>query len=110
MKEKDLQKAILDFLNCNGVLAWRNNTGSFAGEYKGKKRFVRFSTPGAADIFALLKKGPFLAIEVKASGKRPTPIQLAWGKMIREQGHLWLWFDNWKEFEAEIGFLLRLGK
>ena len=100
MKERDLQKAILKYLNAVGIYAWRNNTGSFSGEYKGRKRFVRFSTPGAADIFAVLpRSGRFLAIEVKSEGKKPTPAQIAWGRIVNEAGGIWVCIDSWDVFE-----------
>lgn len=57
-------------------MVWRNNTGMFSGEYKGKKRFIRAGVKGSADILGLQKDtGVFLAIEVKRAGGTVTPEQ-----------------------------------
>lgn len=100
MKEAELQKAIIKYLNAIGILAWRNNTGGFVGTYKGKKRFVRFGIPGAGDIFGLTKCGKFLSIEVKVLGKRPTILQEAWAHKIRENFGYAFWVDSWEAFES----------
>ena len=97
-KESSLQKAIIDHLNKIGFLAWRNNTGAFGGEYKGKKWYVKFGIPGSADIFAIVEKGRFLGIEVKRKGRLPSPQQNAWMQMIREAGGIAIWVDNWDSY------------
>lgn len=74
--ERDIQKVILDWLACIGVFAWRQNRGAMGGEYKGKRRFVRFGPPGQSDILGLIPPhGRFLAIEVKRVGEDPTDDQ-----------------------------------
>jgi hypothetical protein len=55
MIEKEIQRAILDYLAARHILAFRQNTGAVASEYKGKKRFMRFGTPGMADVYCLVK-------------------------------------------------------
>lgn len=67
--EKDIQDSILEYLAYKRILAWRNNTGAarFPGANGGKDRFIRFSRPGASDIFAI-RHGQFIAIEVKKPG------------------------------------------
>jgi hypothetical protein len=45
----------LTWLALAGVFCWRQNAGSFAGTYKGKRRIVRFaSEPGISDILGLI--------------------------------------------------------
>jgi hypothetical protein len=53
VKERDLQKLILDWLALHRIFHWRNNTGAMFGEHKGKMWAVRFGKPGAPDIFAM---------------------------------------------------------
>ena len=53
MRERDLQKLILDWLALHRIFHWRNNTGAMKAEHKSKKRFVRFGYPGSPDIFAM---------------------------------------------------------
>lgn len=65
MKETEIQKQILQYLSYRPGVYWRMNTGAFAGEYKGKKRFVRFGVPGFSDIIGV-RDGQMIAIEVKA--------------------------------------------
>lgn len=75
--EHDLQTQILDWLRLMGCVAVRVNSGAFAGEHNGRKRFVRCNdTPGCADILACVG-GVFLAVEVKTVGARTAPARLA---------------------------------
>jgi RecB family endonuclease NucS len=99
MKESDLQRDILEHLRILGMMAWRNSTGAFAGEYRGKKRFVRFGTVGASDIFGIDKNGRFISIEVKAKGKLPTLAQLDWIGRVNSAGGFGYWVDSWELWE-----------
>ncbi len=90
VSEHDTQTAILDWLKQKGIFHWRSNTGSFAGEYKGKKRFVRFGIKGAPDIFAVVKGGRLVGIEVKAPGKKPTADQESFGDNLTVSGALYI--------------------
>jgi len=55
LREKDIQKQILEYLNHqpSSSFFWRQNTGAFRAEHNGKKRLIRFGIPGAADITGL---------------------------------------------------------
>ena len=75
-KESDIQKALLDWLRIHGAVAIRVNSGAFAGEYKGKKRFVKLNdTPGCSDILCCWQ-GRFLAVEVKRELPRTKNVAL----------------------------------
>ena len=74
--EKDIQKQIADWLTLRGIFWYRNNTGAVAGEYKGRKRFIRFGSAGAPDIVCVIK-GCYIGIEVKRPGGKQTPDQAA---------------------------------
>lgn len=66
--EAAIQKQILEYLEIRGIFHFRNNTGAFPSEYKGKKRFIRFGSVGSSDILGIYPGGRFLAIEVKRPG------------------------------------------
>ncbi len=72
MKEQDLVRQILDYLNLKGHFVWRNNTGAFTNS---KNQFFRFGLRGSADILGISKDGKFIAVECKQPGKKPTFFQ-----------------------------------
>ena len=43
-KEADILRDCLTWLKLHGVFCWRQNQGAIAGEYNGKRRFLRFSS------------------------------------------------------------------
>ena len=67
--EADIKREIYQFLLLHGIFCWIQNQGGYAGEYKGKKRFIHFTrgVKGVSDILGCLPDGRFLAIEVKAA-------------------------------------------
>ena len=74
--ESALVRATLDYLAARKIFAWRANSGAATAVYKGKKRFIRFAgVKGLSDIIGILPDGRFLAIELKAPGKKPTAEQ-----------------------------------
>jgi hypothetical protein len=95
--ENEVKGAILKWLLDKKVMAWRNNTGAFAGSYKGRQRFFRYGVLGSGDIFAL-HRGVFISIETKAPGKKPNEDQEAWMERVRHHGGAASWFDNIDEF------------
>ena len=81
MRERDVQKLIIDWLKLHRVFHWRNNTGAMFGQYKGKSWAVRFGVPGAPDIFAMKPTcdpaygAEIYAIEVKGEGGKQSDLQ-----------------------------------
>lgn len=73
-KERDILAGVLKLTSRHPKVrrAWRNNTGMMSV----MKRRIRFGLPGSPDVIGFLRDGRFLAIEVKAPGKRPTPEQM----------------------------------
>lgn len=63
--EKEIQRAILQYLELVGIVAWRNNTGAIVSHYKGHTRLIKFGHKGSCDILGVLPGGRFLGIEVK---------------------------------------------
>jgi hypothetical protein len=87
MKEKDIQKAILDYLQARGVLAFRINTGAMQSEYNGRKRFMRFGTPGMADVLAFSIFGETFWIECKSPTGKQSELQKSFQHQVEDYGH-----------------------
>ncbi|MBY0525548.1 MAG: VRR-NUC domain-containing protein [Gemmataceae bacterium] len=87
-KEADILRDCLTWLKLHGVFCWRQNQGAIAGEYNGKRRFLRFtSMAGVSDILGVLPPtGRLLAIECKRPGRKPTPEQEAFLDIVRHCG------------------------
>lgn len=79
------------------------------GEYKGRKRFVRFGEKGAADIIGILPGGRFLAIEVKRQGEPLRPEQFDWLLRISASGGCAFMVDDLDMGMARIDHVLGEG-
>jgi hypothetical protein len=102
-RESDILRSCLDLLRLRGVFAWRVNSGAVAGEYNGRRRFVRFhGAPGCADIIGILPGGRFLAVECKRPGNKPTPQQTAFLEAVRQQGGLALVVSDVRDLAAAL--------
>ncbi|SRR5260221_6482461 len=78
IKEKDLQRAILDYLTLKKIFHYRNNSGAFVDS---NKHMYRFGAVGSPDIVCVID-GMYVGIEVKGTGGRQS--------------------DNQKEFELRL--------
>ena len=103
-RESEILKAILQYLGARGILAFRANTGAFVGEYKGKRRFVRFGERGMPDIHGVLPGGRALYIEVKGPTGRLSPWQVAQIDRLRRQGALAFVARNVPDVAAMLAF------
>ena len=109
-KESEIQKACIDWLcTLPGVKVWRQNTGAFSGEYKGKKRFVRLGQKGQADITGIGPSGVRIEIEVKRFGIKPSAEQEEWLQMIKDRGGIafYVWSLGGCVYQFRESFLLR---
>lgn len=77
-KEKDIQRAIIDWLTLHGAHVMRTNSVAvLARNRNGSTRMVRANNqPGCSDIHACVG-GVFVAIEIKRPGARTDPLRLA---------------------------------
>ena len=91
MKESEIQRAILDLLTAKRVLAFRMNTGAMSGEHMGKTWFMRFGSPGMADIvtFPRFMHKP-LWIEVKTAKGKQSELQKSFQLLVEEHGHRYI--------------------
>ena len=86
MREVDIQRQILQYLQLRGIFCWRNSTGAMVREFGGHKHFYRFGCVGSPDIIGMMPDGRFLGVEVKAARGACTSDQWAFLEKIRQNG------------------------
>ena len=82
--EAGVQRAILDLLAAERILAFRMNSGVM----RAGRRFVRFGVPGMADVLAF--PGRVLWIECKSERGRQSPEQASFQRQVESHGHSYL--------------------
>ena len=103
--EADVKRAVLDWLNTlPETRCWRRNVGAFRGEYKGKKRFVRFGQTGMVDVEGVCF-GYHVEIEIKRPGRVVTPEQLKWLDDMLGLGAIAFWCDSLDDAAEEMSAL-----
>lgn len=121
MKERDVQKAILDWLAASHILAFRMNVGAVTREYKGKKRTIAFGVPGMADVLAFRKcrtdwftgtdgKGDYRRdviiptwIECKATDGQQSLLQKSFQSQVEAEGHRYILARSLDDVIAALG-------
>jgi hypothetical protein len=91
MPERDLLKAVLDYLAAEHVLAFRMAVGATTVG----NRFFRWGTPGMADVIAFpvwhdcgkAKMGSVLWLETKTAKGKQSPLQRSFQLQVEEYGH-----------------------
>lgn len=81
--EKDIQKAIKDYLMLLGIFCWKQNSG---GIVKPNGQYIPSGMTGVSDILGICKDGRFLAIEVKRDGGKVSSEQSLFQENIRRFG------------------------
>lgn len=92
MTERQVLRACLNALQVHPkvAFAWRQNVGGFVN----KARTIRFAFKGCSDILGCLKGGRWLAVECKATGKKPSDDQLAFLGRVNASGGLGICVDD----------------
>lgn len=111
MKERDIQRAILDYLAAKKVFAIRMNTGAMHAEHNGKRRFLKFGVPGCADILAfpeaIMRDWKHytqpLWIECKAPKGKQSELQKSFQQQVEAEGHKYLIARSLDDVIAVIG-------
>lgn len=83
-------------------LFYKSNTGSFAGEYNGRKRFVKFGTPGLADITGVLPGGRAIYVECKVGRDKQSDKQRAFQASVERAGGLYVLARSIDDLESAI--------
>ena len=94
IKEKYIQKAILDYLEFRGFFHWRNNSGATKTEKGG---FIRFGAVGSPDIF-VIREGVCYGIEVKNEKGKQSEGQVAFEKNFTRAGGVYFVARSLDEF------------
>lgn len=85
MKEDEVLRQCLTYLEMKGIYCWRNNTGAT----KIGNRFIRYGYKGSSDILGILPNGRFLAVECKREkGGILSPAQKIFLENINKNGGL----------------------
>jgi len=107
-KEKDIQKAISDYLTLKNIIHWRVNSGAaFHNDLNKKsgKRYIRFiywlypsSTKikgyNFLDLAGIINGGLYFTIEVKRTGELPSVEQYNTIDLIKFRGAIAFWADS----------------
>lgn len=108
--EGQVKAAIMEYLAVRHILAFRMQTGSIAGEYKGKTRLVSFGVPGMADILAFgTEQGcdgydhvlP-IWIECKAPKGKQSELQKSFQAQVEAEGHRYIIARSIDDVEAAL--------
>lgn len=91
-RESQVMEAVAGILERHPMVAawWRQNTGAV----KLDNRFIKFSFRGCSDFLGFLTDGRILAVECKATGKKPTPDQSAFLESVEKAGGFACWTDD----------------
>ena len=81
MKESEIQKTIIAWLEWNKFFHYRQNTGAF----KRDDHFYRFGDVGAPDIVCVID-GIYLGIEVKTAKGKQSPAQKDFQRRLEKAG------------------------
>jgi hypothetical protein len=101
LRERDIQKTILDYLELHHILHYRQNTGAV----KRNGRMIRYGIPGLPDIVCVIG-GRYVGIEVKAPGESPSLEQMQFGDSLEAAGGVYIVADCIEQFQHDIGKFL----
>lgn len=97
--EQSLQRLVLDWLAAKRIFAIRLNSGAA----KMGNRFVRFATPGCADILACPASLPATWLELKSPVGRQSQDQKSFQRKVEEAGHRYALVRCLEDVEAVLG-------
>jgi hypothetical protein len=93
-------------LHCPTGVFYRTNTGAFAGEYNGRKRFVKFGVPGLADITGVLPGGRALYVECKSAKGKQSPAQAAFQQAVEAADALYVLIYSLHDFAKDLSWIV----
>ncbi len=104
--EKDIQRAILDFLEYKGIYHWRQNTTPIPLAGGGFRRFV--GKKGLPDVWIIMPPhGTLVACEIKRPGKNLSEDQEIFHKELVDLGGISLCVHSVEELEADLESIYR---
>lgn len=85
-REAEIQSACLSYLAMlPDAMFWRSNTGAFKGEYKGRRRFIRYGVAGQPDIQGIYR-GRYIGLEVKTPKGKQNDNQIEFEGRVKSAG------------------------
>lgn len=105
LKEKDVQKAILTYLQAKKVFHYRNNSGGTVINYKDKSYFMKFGATGSPDIICVIN-GQYVGIEVKGTDGKQSDSQKDFQERLEKAGGIYALVHS---LDEAIFFLNNLG-
>ena len=107
-KEKDIERAILEWLEWNGIFAWKvENSGTYDPKTKGYRVF-HGRVKGIPDILAIFKCRP-LAIEVKSATGKLSAHQEEFLRRFNEEGGIAFMARSVDDVATRLNMDVRLG-
>lgn len=75
------------------------NGGKRSSPREGARLKAEGVKPGVSDLMLPLRRGGFagLWLELKAPGKKPTPLQAEWLERMARAGYCATWCDDWQK-------------
>lgn len=98
--EKDVQKAILEWLQWKGYFVWKNHTTGIYNKKGGG--FIPAGMTGVSDILGVLEGGRFLAIEVKKPGGHLSHNQQIFLYEVNKRGGLAFMASSIEDVELKL--------
>lgn len=98
--ESMILDACIKLIFAKGCYCWRENTGGYKPE--GSKRYIRYGTPGAADIIGVLPTGRFLAVETKSEKGKQTDKQRLFQERVEACKGVYLLVHSVEELEQGL--------
>lgn len=86
MKETEVQKSIIDYLNWKHIFNYRNNSGAFKNN---AGHFYRFGAKGSPDIVAVYK-GIYIGIECKVPKGKQSDSQKEFQRELELAGGVYI--------------------
>ena len=99
--EKDIQRAVIQYLAFRGFHVWRNQT---QGTWDAKKGIYRNNQTlkGVPDLLGILPKGRFFGIEIKRPGRHLDLHQLRFHQLANISGAFCVCVHSVAEMEAAL--------
>ena len=103
-RERDIQKAILDFLTLKGIFHYKQNT---VGIKKPNGNYIPSPSVGAPDIVAVIG-GKYIGIEVKRPGGKMSEHQKGFRVALEKAGGVYWCVDSLRAAVEKVEGFTRL--
>jgi hypothetical protein len=102
MREQEIQRAIMDFLEANAITFWRCNMGGVRISGKGRARNPMRGYPDLAGVCPSTQ-GRLFTIEVKTPTGRLSDDQRKWERKLRASGVVYIIATSVADVRMSLG-------